>query len=45
MRNISTAVSDTGLLHSGAEAEFAQWEVVKDLVDECIELMLNNRES
>ena len=32
-------------LYAKAEGEFAQWEVVKDLVDECIDLMLNYRQS
>ena len=32
-------------LYSSAAGEFAQWEVVKDLVDECMALMLNYRQS
>ena len=35
----------TDLLFAKAEGEFAQWEVVKDLVDESIDLMLNYRQS
>ena len=41
-----TEVPDTAdLLYRKAEGEFAHWEVVKDLVDECIDLMLNYRQS
>jgi hypothetical protein len=32
-------------LYARAEAEFEHWEVVKDLVDEMIDLMLNYRQS
>ena len=32
-------------LLASAEREFAHWEVAKDLVDECIDLMLNHRQS
>jgi transketolase len=32
-------------LYSRAATEFAQWEVVKDIVDECMALMLNYRQS
>lgn len=45
MNTDSTAVTDTDPLYAQAQAEFAQWEVVKDLVDECIDLMLNYRQS
>ncbi|MBI3371073.1 MAG: transketolase [Betaproteobacteria bacterium] len=45
MNTDSTAVSDTDLLYARAQAEFAHWEVVKDLVDESIDLMLNYRQS
>jgi len=45
MSHASVAVPPTDLLYAKAEAEFAQWEVVKDLVDECIDLMLNYRQS
>ena len=45
MNKISDAAPAAEILYSKAEAEFAQWEVVKDLVDECIDLMLNYRQS
>lgn len=45
MNTDSTAVTDTDLLYAQAQAEFALWEVVKDLVDEGIDLMLNYRQS
>jgi transketolase len=32
-------------LYASAEARFPHWEVAKDLVDECIDLMLNTRQS
>ena len=32
-------------LLAAAEPEFARWEIVKDLIDECIDLMLNHRQS
>ena len=37
--------TDPEALYRTAEADFARWEVVKDLVDECIDLMLNYRQS
>src|SRR6202050_2627933 len=37
--------SDTGQLFAAAEADFARYEVVKDLIDECIDLSLNYRQS
>ena len=36
---------DTGPLFAAAEADFARYEVVKDLIDECIDLSLNYRQS
>src|SRR3984893_2055345 len=35
----------TGQLLAAAEADFARYEVVKDLIDECIDLSLNYRQS
>src|SRR4249919_1204776 len=32
-------------LYRAAEPDFARYEIVKDLVDECIDLMLNYRQS
>jgi len=37
--------TDPEALYRTAEGDFARWEVVKDLVDECIDLMLNYRQS
>ena len=45
MSKTAAAVPLTDALYAKAAAEFAQWEVVKDLVDECIDLMLNYRQS
>jgi transketolase len=45
MSKATAPVPATELLYAKAEAEFDQWEVVKDLVDECIDLMLNYRQS
>src|SRR5260370_340965 len=36
---------DTGKLFAAAEADFARYEVVKFLIDECIDLSLNYRQS
>jgi transketolase len=36
---------DAGRLYAAAEADFDRYEVVKDLVDECIDLALNYRQS
>jgi transketolase len=36
---------DAGKLYAAAEADFARFEIVKDLVDECIDLSLNYRQS
>jgi len=36
---------DAGQLYAAAEAEFARYEVIKDLIDECIDLSLNYRQS
>ena len=45
MSKANVAAAGTDLLYAKAETEFAQWEVVKDLVDESIDLMLNYRQS
>src|ERR1700733_12435655 len=37
--------SDGGQVFAAAEADFARYEVVKDLIDECIDLSLNYRQS
>ena len=36
---------DPGPLFAAAEADFARYEVLKDLIDECIDLSLNYRQS
>src|SRR4030095_14232720 len=45
MSKATVAAGTTDLLLASAEAEFPQWDVVKDLVDESIDLMLNYRQS
>ena len=40
-----TTVRDVSEMYAEAEASFAKWEVIKDLVDEMIDLMLNYRQS
>jgi transketolase len=42
---IVTDVLDAERLYADAEASFAEWEVVKDVVDEFIDLALNYRQS
>jgi transketolase len=42
---VKTEVHDVDRLYDEAESSFARWEVVKDLVDEMIDLMLNYRQS
>jgi transketolase len=41
----SGSEQDVGRLFAAAEADFARYELVKDLVDECIDLSLNYRQS
>jgi transketolase len=38
-------VPDVGRMLAAAEADFGRYEVIKDLVDECIDLSLNYRQS
>jgi hypothetical protein len=45
MSKTTLPVPTTDDLFAKAESEFEQWEVVKDLIDECIDLMLNYRQS
>ena len=45
MSRATEAPSTVDALNRKAASEFDQWEVVKDLVDECIDLMLNYRQS
>src|SRR6266545_1556263 len=42
---LTSEKADPDALYRTAEADFARWEVVKDLVDECIDLSLNYRQS
>jgi len=37
--------SETERLFAAAEADFARWEIVRDVVDECMDLALNDRQS
>ena len=32
-------------LFAAAEADFERWDVIRDVVDECLDLMLNDRQS
>jgi len=41
----TTTTKGTDQLYAESEKAFAHWEVVKDLVDEMIDLMLNHRQS
>ena len=45
MSGTAGAAAPIDILYSRATTEFAQWEVVKDIVDECMALMLNYRQS
>ncbi len=45
MSKATVTPATTETLYKRAQSEFEQWEVVKDLVDECIDLMLNYRQS
>ena len=45
MSKTAGAVAPVDTLYSRAATEFDQWEVVKDIVDECMALMLNYRQS
>ena len=40
-----SARSEVERLYRAAEADFARWEIVKDVVDECIDLALDTRQS
>ena len=42
---LTSRPTDTDALFRASEADFARWEVVKDLIDSCIDLMLNYRQS
>jgi transketolase len=37
--------SDAERLYAAAEPDFARWELVRDVVDECLDLALNDRQS
>ena len=45
MSNLTEEARSVAALASRAEGEYPQWDVVADLVDECIDLMLNYRQS
>jgi len=38
-------VSDTSKLFAAQQANFGHWEIIKDVIDQQIDLMLNNRQS
>ena len=38
-------VNETDVLLAAAEADFDRWEILKDVVDECMDLALNDRQS
>jgi transketolase len=42
---MTTEIRDVEALYNAAERDFAHWEVVKDLIDESIDLALNYRQS
>jgi transketolase len=41
----ATGASEVERLFAAAEADFERWEIVRDVVDECLDLMLNDRQS
>ncbi len=45
MAGPTTGTSEVDRLFEAAEADFERWEVVRDVVDECLDLMLNDRQS
>jgi len=45
MSNVTEDARSVAALTARAEREYEQWDVVADLVDECIDLMLNYRQS
>jgi transketolase len=42
---LTSEKTDLEALYRSAERDFERWEVVKDLIDSCIDLMLNYRQS
>src|SRR4030095_7888713 len=45
MSKVTEDAGTVAALQARAEREFEQWQGVADLVDECIDLMLNHRQS
>jgi transketolase len=41
----ATPASEAAHLYAAAEADFERWDIVRDVVDECIDLALNDRQS
>ena len=41
----SPSATETDRLFAAAEADFQRWEVLKDVVDECMDITLNDRQS
>src|SRR5208282_6268297 len=44
-RSATGGAADVARLHAAAELDWARYEVLKDIVDECIDLSLNYRQS
>ena len=44
-RSMASASAEADRLYAAAEADFERWEVVRDVVDECLDLALNDRQS
>ena len=42
---VPVRVNEVDVLLAAAEADFERWEVLKDVVDECMDLALNDRQS
>src|SRR3972149_655746 len=42
---LTSEKTDIDALFAASEREFERWEIVKDLIDECIDLSLNYRQS
>jgi transketolase len=45
VRSVTNGAAEVQRLYTAAESDFARYEVVKDIVDECIDLSLNYRQS
>ena len=45
VRSVTNSAAEVQRLYAAVESDFARYEVVKDIVDECIDLSLNYRQS